>query len=62
MPKRIPRLQVIIDYRDLTKLLEAAEMVDDMQKQMRRLDDKLEALRRIQSETIEKVGQIERDL
>ena len=62
MPKRIPRLQVIIDYRDLTKLLEAAEMVDDMQKQMRRLDDKLEALRRIQSETIEKVGPIEREL
>ena len=62
MPKRIPRLQVIIDYRDLTKLLEAAEMVDDLQKNMKRLDDKLEALRRIQSETIEKVGQIERDL
>ena len=62
MPKRIPRLQVIIDYRDLTKLLEAAEMVDDMQKQMRRLDDKLEALRRIQSETIEKIAQVERDL
>lgn len=62
MPKRIPRLQVIIDYRDLTKLLEAAEMVDDLQKNMKRLDDKLEGLRRIQSETIEKVGQIERDL
>lgn len=62
MPKRIPKFQVLIDYRDLEKLLDAAEMMDDLQKNMKRLDDKLEALRRIQCETIEKVGQIERDL
>ena len=62
MPKRIPRLQVIIDYRDLTKLLEAAESLEDLEHKLNRLDDKLEALRRIQSETIEKIAQAERDL
>lgn len=62
MPKRIPKFQVLIDYRDLVRLLDAAEAVEDLDKRLGRLDDKLEALRRIQSETIEKVGEIERDL
>ena len=62
MGKRVPRFQVIIDYRDLVKLLDAAEAVEDLDSKLQHLDDKLEALRRIQTETIEKIAQVERDL
>ena len=62
MPRRVPKFQVIIDYRDLVKLLDAAEAVEDLDSKLQHLDDKLEALRRIQTETIEKIAQVERDL
>ncbi|MBQ8239831.1 MAG: hypothetical protein IJZ38_03175 [Bacteroides sp.] len=60
--KRVPEFQVIIPYKTLMSLLNAAETVDELDKRLRHLDDKLEALRRIQGETIEKIAQVERDL
>lgn len=60
--KRVPEFQVIIPYKTLMSLLNAAEMVEELDKRLRHVDDKLEALRRIQGETIDKVGEIERAL
>lgn len=60
--KRIPNFQVIIPYKTLLSLLDAADAVEELQKKFTRLDDKLEALRRIQGETIDKLGDIERNL
>ena len=63
MPRRrVPNFQVIIPYKTLLSLLEAAETVTELESKFNRLDDKLEALRRIQGETIDKIGDIERNL
>lgn len=60
--KRIPNFQVLIPYKTLVSLLDAAEAVEELEQKFTRLDEKLEALRRIQGDTIVKIGQIERDL
>lgn len=54
------RFSVLIPYKDLVKLVEAAQEMDETKKQMRRLDDRLTALQGLYSELLEKVAELNR--
>ena len=51
-------LKVIISYKQLEELLEASALVPELRKEIVRLEQQITALRMIQSECMEAIGDI----
>ena len=67
MPKEksfccIDNLSVIVPYRDLEKLIQVANNFDQVVDQLSRIDRRLDGLQGIQSDIIEKIGELEKIL
>lgn len=54
------RYSILIPYKDFVKLVEAAERMTQTEKQMKRLEEQLGALRGLYSELLEKVTELNR--
>lgn len=55
-----PEPQIMIPYAQLLELLDVAQQVPLLRKEVKRLSDQVLALRMIQSECMEKIGQLEK--
>lgn len=54
MPKKLPELQVLIPYSQLSALLSVASELEDFRKELKCCHEQLDALRGIQTETLDK--------
>ena len=57
-----PDFQVLVPYKQLEQLLKASGEVAQLRKEISRLESQILALRLIQSETIEAIGEIKKQL
>ena len=57
-----PNFQVLVPYKQLEQLLKASGEVAQLRKEISRLESQILALRMIQSETIEAIGEIKKQL
>lgn len=66
MPKRkttiSDQLSVIIPYRELEKLLNATNQIDEIEKRYKRIEERLAATQNLYLEILEKVNEIDRYL
>ena len=53
-----PEPQIIIPYKQLCELLQAGHEVESLRKEVRRLSKQLDAMRVIQRECIDKIGEL----
>ena len=66
MPKQkntiADQLSVIIPYRELEKLLNATNQIDEIEKRYKRIEERLAATQNLYLEILEKVNEIDRYL
>lgn len=66
MPKRkntvADQLSVIIPYRELEKLLNATNQIEEIEKRYKRIEERLAATQYLYLEILEKVNEIDRYL
>lgn len=58
----VDNFSVLIPYKDLEKLLETAYKLEQFQEALKRNDQKLDALRMMYTEALQKIREIERYL
>lgn len=56
----LPDAQIMIPYKQLMELLDVASEVPKLRKELRRCQDQVLALRMIQAECMERIGQLEK--
>lgn len=59
---KLPDLQVVIPYRTLLELLDAAQSVSELKKTIELRDQQIHAMRGQLSEVFEVIGEIRREL
>lgn len=66
MPKRknniSDEISVIIPYRELEKMLNATNQIDEIEKRYKRIEERLAAMQNLYLEILEKVVEIDRYL
>lgn len=62
MKKSVPELQVVLPYSKLLELLEAAQAVEDLRRENKRLYEQFGALRSQFTELMDVVGDLKRDI
>lgn len=62
MKKSVPELQVVLPYSRLLELLEAAQAVEDLRKENKRLFEQMCALRSQFTELMEVLGDLKREI
>lgn len=62
MAKPLPEPQVIIPYKTLCELLETAQEVKSLRAEVKKLSQQVGAMRIIQGECIEKIGELRKQL
>ena len=60
MANPLPEPQVIIPYKTLCELLEAGKEVKQLRAEVKRLSQQVGAMRLIQGECIEKIGELKK--
>lgn len=55
-----PELQIIIPYKQLTELLQAGEEVKQLRAEVKKLSKQIDAMRIVQRECIDRIGELKK--
>lgn len=62
MKKSVPELQVVLPYSRLLELLDAAQAVEDLRRENKRLEEQLSALRSQFTEMLVVLGDLKKEI